>query len=161
MDMAIPHPKFWRRFLATTDIADADARFHDLTTADESMAGSDDAVQQILSGDKTASSALLAEYQATNKPLPRSLGLSILVDDDQTPVAVLETVEVTIARFCDVDDLFARKHGVGQSLKSWRRQCRAAFAARARVLGSPFGEESELICHRFRVVFDPAADGFV
>jgi uncharacterized protein YhfF len=153
MDKPIPHPNFWRNFLAATDISDATSRLYGTTTADDSMAAADEAVQQILSGDKTASSALLAEYQATNRPAPQVGSLSILVGEDGSPVAVVETTAVSIERFCDVDDQFARAHGPGQSLKSWRRQCRSAFAARARSMGTPFGEESELICHRFRVVY--------
>jgi uncharacterized protein YhfF len=153
MEKPIPHPNFWRNFLAATDISDANSRLYGTTTADDSMAAADEAVQQILSGDKTASSALLAEYRATNRPAPQVGDLGILVDEDGSPVAVVETTSVSIERFCDVDDQFARAHGPGQSLKSWRRQCRSAFAARARSMGTPFGEDSELICHRFRVVY--------
>jgi uncharacterized protein YhfF len=156
---AIPYPEFWREFLATTNIQDADTRFHDVTHADDSMASMADAVQQILSGDKTAGSALLADYEATGREPPPRRGLSILVDESDSPIAVLETLESTITRFSDVDDAFARAHGQGQSLKSWRRQCRAAFAARARALGTPFGEDSLLVCHRFRVVFAPMSSG--
>jgi uncharacterized protein YhfF len=155
----IPFPEFWREFLATTGIQDANARFHDVTHADDSMASMTDAVQQILSGDKTAGSALLADYEATGRVPPPRRGLSILLDGSDAPVAVLETMEAIIAPFADMDDAFARAHGPGQSLKSWRRQCRAAFAARARALGTPFGEDSLLVCHRFRVVFARSTEG--
>jgi uncharacterized protein YhfF len=158
MDKPIPHPDFWRRFRAKNPIADADARFYDTVHGDDSMAVPGDGVDMILSGDKTASSALLADYRASGRGLPRQFDLSILLDSEDRPVAVIETVEIVVERFAEIDDSFARAHGGGQSLKSWRRQCRAAFAPRARQLGTPFGEETELVCHRFRVVYVPRDD---
>jgi uncharacterized protein YhfF len=153
MPIPIPHPQFWRRFLAATKLPDAADRYAGTVTLHDSMAALDSDVEMILSGSKTATSALLAEYHATRQAHPRLGGLSILVDEDGTPFAVIETIEVVVERFSEVDDAFARAHGAGQSLKSWRRHCRSAFAARARELGAPFGEETELVCQRFRLVY--------
>ena len=153
----VPHPHFWKQFLdaTATDPTDAQSRFYGTLHPGDSMAGFDDSVELVLSGDKTASSALLAEYTAAGRRPPEPSALSIVLDQDGAPVAVIETLAVAIERFAEVDDAFARAHGDGQTLKSWRRHCRAACAARARALGAPFGESTELFCHRFRVVFAP------
>ncbi len=157
MEMPISHRRFWRRFVAETDIVDADARYAGSFDDINSQELTPDELEQIRTGDKTASSGLLAEFRASGRRLPREHDLTVLLDEAGTPMSVIETLELIIEKFADVDDSFARAHGEGQSLKSWRRHCRASFAARARALGAPFGEDTELVCHRFRVVFDEAA----
>jgi uncharacterized protein YhfF len=158
MEVAIPHRAFWRRFRADTGIADADARFAGTLEVPETMGGLDGDLELVLSGDKTASSALLADYREAGIALPKVFGLTILVDPAGNPCGVIETLELTVERFSEIDDSFARAHGAGQSLKSWRRQCRSAFAARARALGAPFGEDTEMVCHRYRLVYTPRGD---
>jgi uncharacterized protein YhfF len=157
MEMPIAHRSFWRRFVSATNTTDADTRYAGSFDDINSQELTPDELEQILGGSKTASSGLLAEFRASGRRLPREHDLTILLDEAGRPVAVIETLELTIEKFAEVDDSFARAHGAGQSLKSWRRHCRASFAARARTLGAPFGEDTELVCHRFRVVFDDTA----
>jgi uncharacterized protein YhfF len=158
MDRAVPHHEFWRRFVAQADIPDAAQRFFNVLRIGDSKASADEAAELILSGAKTATTSLKLDYDVNSETLPEEGMLSIVEDGSGRPVAVIETTEVMVERFCEIDDAFARSYGEwGGSLKSWRRQCRANYAPRCRSLGQPFSEDTELVLERFRLVFRPSA----
>ena len=153
-----PHVDFWKRFVAVTDVPDAAARSFHVLRIGEGRASADEAAALIVSGAKTATTSLKLDYELSGDSLPTVGMLSIVEDGAGRPVAVIETTEVVVERFSEIDDAFARSYGEwGGSLKSWRRQCRANYAARCRNLGRPFGEDTELVCERFRLVFRAAA----
>ena len=68
-------------------------------------------VAAVLAGEKTATAGLLAEYEAEGEPLPDVGGRFLLLDYDDEPVAVVETVELRVLRAGDVDLAFARDEG--------------------------------------------------
>jgi uncharacterized protein YhfF len=72
----------------------------------------------------------------------------VVLDGSGTPRAILETVELTQRRFCDVDWQFARDEDEGdETLEDWRRGHRAYFER-----NGGFDPEMMLWCERFRVV---------
>lgn len=80
---------------------------------------------------------------------------SVMLDGSGRPRAVIETLEVSLRRFHDVDASFAHDEGEGdRSLESWREGHRRFFE-RAGV----FAEDMLLWCERFRVVEVIDADG--
>lgn len=79
-------------------------------------------VSLILSGAKTATASLLADYTETGEPLPRIGDRSVLVDSDNRPVAVLATTDVDVLGIGDVTDRQAADEGEGFSnAVEWRR----------------------------------------
>jgi len=65
-----------------------------------------------------------------------------------TPVALVETVELTVRRFDQVDGAFAFDEGEGdRTLEYWREAHRRYFTRRA-----SFAPDMLLWCERFRVV---------
>ncbi len=71
-----------------------------------------------------------------------------MLDGAGRPRAVLETVELTLRRFGEVDAAFAHDEGEGdQTLAFWRQAHRAYFGRRCQ-----FAEDIVLWCERFRVV---------
>ncbi|MBV9537410.1 MAG: ASCH domain-containing protein [Acidisphaera sp.] len=157
-DRVVPHQDFWRKFVAQTNIPDAGRRFFHVLRIGDTPQSADEAAGLILGGSKTANVGLKLDYDESGDALPEEGMLSIVEDGAGHPVAIVETTEVVVEKFCEVDDAFARCFGDwGGSLKSWRRQCRANYAARCRSLGQPFSEDTELILERFRVVFKPGA----
>lgn len=68
---------------------------------------------------------------------------------DGTPALVIETLEVTQRRFCDVEEDFALAEGENDDLEGWRRDHRAYFAR-----NGGFDGEMMLVCERFRLVED-------
>jgi uncharacterized protein YhfF len=72
----------------------------------------------------------------------------VMLDGAGRPRAVLETVELTLRRFGEVDAAFAHDEGEDDcTLESWRKAHRVYFGRRGQ-----FAEDMLLWCERFRVV---------
>ena len=72
----------------------------------------------------------------------------VVLDGAGKPAAVIETTEVTVRRFDEVDEDFARDEGEGDlSLEYWREGHEAYFAR-----NGGFEPDMELVCERFRLV---------
>lgn len=81
--------------------------------------------------------------------------LSVMLDGAGRPRAVIETLEVTLRRFDEVDAAFAFDEGEGdRSLESWRADHRIYFTR-----NGVFSPDMPLWCERFRVVqiIDPGS----
>ena len=81
----------------------------------------DQLVAAILSGAKTSTSCLVADYEHDNEPLPPVGERSVVVDSDDRPVAVIEVTEIRVVRLADVDLQHALDEGEGHtSVEQWR-----------------------------------------
>lgn len=76
----------------------------------------------------------------------------IALDWDGAPALVIETTEVTIRRFCDVDADFALAEGENETLEGWQADHRRFFER-----NGGWDAEMDLVCERFRLVADFAA----
>jgi uncharacterized protein YhfF len=78
-------------------------------------------VAAVLSGEKTATSSLLIEYEEPGEDLPEIGSRSLVVDSAERPVCVIEITEVRVLRLDEVDTQFARDEGEGfASVAEWR-----------------------------------------
>ena len=106
-------------------------------------------LELVRQGRKTATCEALRVYQDKPEQMPvvgrRDIGLNW----DGTPAVVIETTEVTIRRFSEVDEAFALAEGENETLDGWRNDYRIYFG---RTVG--FSEDMELVCERFRLVED-------
>ena len=100
----------------------------------------------VISGQKTATCGALRDFEA-GEALPVVGRRDIALNWDGTPAVVIETLEVTQRRFCDVDADFALAEGENDSLDGWRRDHRAYFER-----NGGWSNDMELICERFKVV---------
>lgn len=66
-----------------------------------------------LAGVKTTTAGLLVEMELDGDTIPDPGGREILLDSDERPVAVIETVSYRIVRLADVDDRHAIDEGEG------------------------------------------------
>ncbi|WP_428687363.1 ASCH domain-containing protein, partial [Roseibium sp.] len=73
----------------------------------------------------------------------------IALDWDGTPALVLESQEVTIRRFSDVEEDFALAEGENDDLDGWRLDHQAFFER-----NGGFDPDMKLVCERFRLVED-------
>ncbi len=72
----------------------------------------------------------------------------VMLDGSGVPKAVIETLELTQARFNEVEAAFAYDEGEGdRSLAAWRTAHRGYFTRKGQ-----FAEDMPLWCERFRVV---------
>nr|WP_321481521.1 ASCH domain-containing protein [uncultured Cohaesibacter sp.] len=107
----------------------------------------DELLALIIEGKKTASCESLQTMEKDNIPLPKVGDKYMLLDGRQKPAAVIETVAVTICRFDEVDETFARAEGEGDlSYEYWRQGHKDYFSR-----NGGFSEDMKLVCERFRL----------
>jgi uncharacterized protein YhfF len=81
----------------------------------------DQLVAAILSGSKTTTTGLVADYEHEGEPLPRPGLRQAVVDSAGDPVAVIETTAVRMICLADVDLAHALGEGEGySSVAEWR-----------------------------------------
>src|SRR5215472_11089594 len=103
----------------------------------------DELAALVLSGRKVATCWAASDGQSTE--IGKRM---VMLDGRGRPRAVLETVELNLRRFDEVDAAFAHDEGEDdRSLESWRRAHRAYFGRRGQ-----FAEDMLLWCERFRLV---------
>ena len=108
----------------------------------------------VKAGVKTATCSLLWVYEAEGARLPEVGGLSIITDWDGRPLCIIETTEVTIRPFNEVDSTFAYDEGEGdRSLAYWRKVHWRFFGRELATIGREPTENMPLVCERFRVVW--------
>ena len=86
------------------------------------------------------------EWHAEGDPLPE-VGLKMIVLGGRgEPCCIIETVEVMIRPFNEVDDLFAYEEGEGdRSLAYWREAHRHFFSGSLPQIGRSFDETMPLV----------------
>lgn len=98
----------------------------------------------VRSGAKTATCGALRDFDPGDKPVVGRRDVAL--NWDGTPAVVIETVEVTERRFCDVPEDFALAEGEGD-FDDWRRGHEAFFTR-----NGGFDPQMMLLCERFRVI---------
>jgi uncharacterized protein YhfF len=101
-----------------------------------------------IAGIKTATCGALRDYPPGSKEMPVVGRRDVIMDGDGWSGAVIETLEVTIRRFDEVDEAFAHDEGEGcRTLADWRQGHQAYFER-----NGGFSPDMELVCERFRLV---------
>jgi uncharacterized protein YhfF len=138
---------FWAAFLASGSAPpDAAARYHSSFGVGS---GSDEGAALILSGRKTATSALPADFGDRGPPRPGDL--SILLAGGGRPVAVVETLSMAPTTLAGMDADFAAAYAEWPDLES----CRAGMLGWYTGADPTFTDRSTLLAERLRVVWVP------
>jgi uncharacterized protein YhfF len=107
----------------------------------------------VLAGDKTATSSALWDYDDEGAPLPMVGELSILLDGDGHPRALIRTTSVETTTFEEVDEDFAAAEGEDdRTLESWRAGHEAYFR-RNLGEGREFTQDMPVVCERFELLY--------
>ncbi|PRY21751.1 uncharacterized protein YhfF [Aliiruegeria haliotis] len=109
----------------------------------------DELIGLVRSGRKRATCGALRDFHTDGEALPVVGRCDIALDWDGFPALVIETTEVEIRRFCDVEEGFALAEGENDSLEGWQHGHRAYFER-----NGGFDARMDLVCERFRVVED-------
>ena len=109
----------------------------------------DELLALVRSGRKTATCGALRDFQQGGEAMPVAGRRDIALDWDGNPALVIETVEVTQQRYCDVDAGFALAEGENDSLDGWQADHRAYFTRNGGWL-----PDMMLVCERFRLIED-------
>lgn len=113
----------------------------------------DELLGLVLEGVKTATAGALWDYEAEGEPLPEPGNLSIALDGSGRPRALLETSEVAVVPFAEVDEEHARLEGEGDlSLTHWRT-VHEQFFTKVATHEHGFTQDMPVVCERFRVLY--------
>ena len=146
---------YWQKFLSTLPV---DSPYHAQTyTAEgwgDSPAMADELGALIAQGIKTGTCSALWEWEAEGSPIPVVGLITIALDGRGEPLCIVETVEVTIHKYNEVDADFARAEGEGDlSLAYWREAHKNFFSRTLPKIGREFSDEMPLVCERFKLIY--------
>lgn len=105
----------------------------------------------IRQGQKTATCAALSDFAPGKEAMPVVGRSDIALSWDQTPALVIQTVEVTQHKFCDVPEDFALAEGENETYAGWQRDHKAFFKR-----NGGWSEDMMLVCERFKLIEDLA-----
>ena len=132
-------------------LEEAKARFSDAETFTfgDNRVLCDRLLALVRSGKKTATCGARRDFMPGGEPMPLKGRRDIALDWDGYPALVIETLNVSICRFCDMGMEFALAEGENDDLDGWRRDHRDYFER-----NGGWDPEMELVCERFRLVED-------
>ena len=143
---------FWREFCAENSEVNLSEPyevwfFHHNRDSSKRLA------QLVLSGKKQATASLM-ENESDIGAGGVVGGYSVVTDFEGNPQCVIQTTQVRVLPFSDVDAEFAFDEGEGdQTLEYWRRAHRTFFIECCRELGVEFKESMLISCKRFKLLF--------
>jgi len=146
---------YWQQFLGSLP---SDSPYHSKAYIAEgwgdSPAMADELGALIVQGIKIATCSARWEWEAEGNPIPQKGLITVALDGHGEPLCIVESVEVTIRKYNEVDADFARDEGEGDlSLKYWRAAHRNYFSRVLPKVGKEFSEDMPLVCERFRVIY--------
>src|SRR5690606_36737524 len=113
----------------------------------------DELLALVLEGRKTATAGALWDYEAEGEALPESGGLSIVLDGDGHPRALIVTTGVVVVPFDQVDADHAAAEGEGDgSLDYWRRVHQEFFTEHA-AHDREFTPDMPVVLERFTLIY--------
>lgn len=105
-------------------------------------------------GIKTATCSALWEWEAEENPLPEVGAITIVLDGNDLPLCIIETKEVSILPFDQVNAQFAHEEGEGdRSLEYWREAHWKFFSRTLARIGKQPSLDMPLVCERFQLVY--------
>jgi uncharacterized protein YhfF len=114
----------------------------------------------IVAGTKTATCSALWEWQAEGGALPQVGQVTIVLDGASQPVGIVETVEISVRPYNEVDAQFAYEEGEGdRSLAYWREAHWRFFSRTLPAIGKEPTLDMPLVCERFRLIYPPVLVG--
>lgn len=147
--------QYWQRYLATLPV---ESPLHQHPYDVESFGDTPELRGElgalILAGVKTATCSSLWEWEAEGTALPHVGQHTVVLGADEQPLCIIETTEVEIRPFAEVDAEFAAAEGGGdRSLEYWRRGHWSFFTRTLARIGRVPTDEMPLVCERFRLVY--------
>ena len=114
----------------------------------------DKLAQLTLQGTKTATASSYPVYKAENEPVPAVGDDSIILDSQNQAVCIIQTTQIDIVPFYQVDEEQAYLEGEGdRTLTYWREVHRTFFESEMQSIHQKFTEDMLVVCERFKIVY--------
>jgi uncharacterized protein YhfF len=108
----------------------------------------------VLEGKKTATASLPSEYEKNPDEAPVLHGYSVVTDFEGKPKCIVQTTEIRVVPFNEVEADFAFDEGEGdQSLDYWREVHWDYFSRRCAEMGIEPTATMPVNCERFRLLY--------
>ena len=145
---------FWQAYVQSLPVDEFPQSTYPVWYFGNNKAMANELGQLVRDGLKTATCSLLWELESGNEVVTLVGEKSIITDWDGSPLCIIETTEVTIQPFNEVDERFAYDEGEGdRSLEYWREVHWKIFSKLCTSIGRQPSETMPLVCERFRVIF--------
>jgi uncharacterized protein YhfF len=155
MDKQAAVEAFWQAYLASLPAgAERPEEPYEIGYFADNEQDADELGELVRAGTKTATCGSLWAYEAENEAPPKVGDLFIVTNWAGDPLCIVETTEVQIRPFNEVDAQFAYDEGEGdRSLAYWRRVHVEFFTRELAEIGREPTETMPLVCERFRKVY--------
>lgn len=146
---------YWQDFLSTLP---EDSPYHNKAYDTEGWGVGPEMADElgalIVNGTKTATCSALWEWEAEGESPPETGAVTIVLDGRGEPIGIVESTELTIRKYNEVDADFAHDEGEGDlSLRYWRQVHKNFFSRSLPEIGKEFSEEMPLVCEQFRLIY--------
>ena len=114
----------------------------------------DDLLNYVLTGEKTATSGMVLDFEHDGDPIPKIGDKSIILNGKDEPACIIEYTNVQLKKYNEVDKEFALKEAEGfKSLQDWQEVHWAFFSRRCEVLKVPLHDQIDLVCLEFKLIY--------
>ena len=116
--------------------------------------GADELANLVLEGKKIATTSSLIAYQSENVPLPEIGSYSVVQFDNDEAACIIQTTNITLKPFDEVDEEFAAKEGEGDlSLAYWQEVHRIFLGMDYEAINKPFDEKGICVLEEFKLIY--------
>lgn len=140
--------QYWETFLQQQP----DAQLYEAFSFAHTKELADELGSYVVNGTKTATCSAKVLYDKASEPLPQVGQYSIVLNGDEQPIAIIETMDVSIVPFNEVSEEFALAEGEGDYTDWWNGHVRF-FSQTLPQEGEQFTEDMLVVCERFRRVY--------
>jgi uncharacterized protein YhfF len=145
--------EFWKEFCAAEPQINPDAPFQ-VWHFGMTRESAEELCQLVLEGKKRATASLVWEYDDKPEDAPVLHGYSVVTDFDGNPKCIVQTTELRVLPFSEVDAEFAFDEGEGdQSLDYWRQVHWDYFLKVCAEIGREPSLEMPVNCERFELLY--------
>ncbi len=149
---------FWQEFCAENSHVNADESYQVWFFGNTSKMAKE-LVELVLRSKKKATASLAEVNKLKPETAPIDDGYSVITDYEGNPQCVIQTTEIRILPFMEVDAQFAFDEGEGdQTLEDWREGHWKYFTKEAEELNFEFNEKSLVACERFKLLYPKAKE---
>lgn len=143
---------FWEAFLEETGTPETTAVSR-YTYFGDSEEASVAALEQLLSGEKTAVSHCVPAYLTTKQPMPRVGDYTMVTDFYGNPCCILHTTDVAIVPLPEISDALILQDCPGADRAQWLEARHREYASLAERFGFHYHEEIPVLVETVELVY--------